>query len=196
MDEITGILLAAGNSRRFGSNKLLTQVDNQALILYAAQSLSPCDRVIAVVREGDHELQKLLHEHGIEPVINEHADDGIGSSIARGVKASESSAGWCILPADMPFIKKSTTVEIVEALMEGNDIVAPHYKNQRGHPVGFSSRFKDQLLALDEDVGARDIITENQDKLLLVDVYDEGVTIDIDTPEELQLLVMHGSRIS
>ena len=196
MGMITGVLLAAGNSRRFGSNKLLTEVDKQSLIMYAAQSLSPCDRIIAVVRGSDHELQKLLHENGIEPVINEHADDGIGTSIACGVKASDSSDGWLFLPADMPFIKKSTTLEIVEALNAGNDIVSPHYKNKRGHPVGFSSRFRDKLMALDEDIGARDIITGNQDKLLLVDVYDEGITIDIDTPEELQLLVMQGSRIS
>jgi len=188
MPEITGLLLAAGKSRRFGSNKLLMPLAGRALLLHSAAALSPCDRVIAVVRADDVALQALLHSTGIETVINEQADLGMGSSLACGVRASHASAGWCILPADMPGVMISTTQKIVAAVQAGAALAAPSYRGIRGHPVAFHRKFSNLLQTLDGDRGARAIIEEHHAELLQVPVDDAGVLEDIDTPDELARL--------
>jgi molybdenum cofactor cytidylyltransferase len=182
MHDITGLLLAAGASQRYGSNKLLAELNGQALILHSARALSDCDRVIAIVREGDHALHQVLQQAGIEWVVNPDAEAGMGRSIAAGVKASEASHGWCILPADMPAVRPATTQSIVTALQGGAPIVAPFYRDQRGHPVGFGAEFKDELLALSGDTGARTILAAHPDQLIRLEVADAGILHDIDTP--------------
>ena len=72
------------------------------------------------------------------------------------------------------------------ALERGAGIVAPLYRGQRGHPVGFSARYADELLGLSGDTGARDIIAAHGDSLQLIEVADRGVITDIDHPEELR----------
>ena len=68
MAGITGLLLAAGFSRRFGGDKLLALIDDQPLIAHSAGSLSPCDRIIAVVRADDQALQAVLKNLHIDYV--------------------------------------------------------------------------------------------------------------------------------
>lgn len=185
MPEVTGLLLAAGKSSRFGSQKLLHPVQGKTLIEHSIASLSACDQIIAVIRDPDEPLQRLLQSTGIDFVINPQAEQGMGSSIACGIRAIENSDAWCILPADMLFVTKSTTQRIVAELREGVPIAAPFFQGRRGHPVGFGSRFKHQLLALDGDSGARDILRAESNLVTRVDVDDPGVLIDIDTPEDL-----------
>jgi len=177
--------LAAGAGKRFGSHKLLADIDGQALVLHSANALAVCDSVIAVVRDGDHELHQLLSQAGIATVINLRPEDGIGSSIAAGVQASAESAGWCILPADMPAIRSATTQAIVAALLAGAPLAAPYYRNRRGHPVGFSKSFKDDLCSLSGDIGARRILAAHTDELERVDVDNDGILQDIDRPADL-----------
>lgn len=145
MTDITGVLLAAGFSTRFGANKLLVDIDGQALIAHSVAALSPCDRVIAVVRADDRLLQSELHALGVDSVLNPHPERGMGFSIACGVNATSQSDGWCLLPADMPYVMASTTLRLVAALRAGAAMAAPFYQGRRGHPVAFSHRFVDAL---------------------------------------------------
>jgi len=186
MPEITGLLLAAGQSQRFAGNKLLAEIDKRAMVLHAAASLSPCDRLLAVVRRDDIDLQKILKEASIELVFNDAADQGMGSSIACGVAASQQSHGWCLLPADMPFVKPATTLEVISTLKQGAALAAPFYQDRRGHPVGFGRELSNELLALDKEPGARHIVSQNQHRLVGINSNDEGVLIDIDTPADLK----------
>ncbi|MEA1888899.1 MAG: nucleotidyltransferase family protein [Pseudomonadota bacterium] len=186
MPEITGVLLAAGQSKRFGGNKLLTEIDKRAMVLHAAASLSACDRLLAVVRREDLAIQQLLQVASIKLVINDAADQGMGSSIACGVAASQQSHGWCLLPADMPFVKPATTLEVISALKQGATLAAPFYQNRRGHPVGFGHELTSELLALDNEPGARRIVSQYQQRLVMINSNDEGVLVDIDTPDDLK----------
>jgi molybdenum cofactor cytidylyltransferase len=185
MADITGLLLAAGVSERFGSNKLLANLDGQPLVLHSAKTLKACEMTIAVVRANDHRLQQLLQQAGISIVINHRAEDGMGSSIAAGVKASRESDGWCILPADMPAIQKSTTQVIVDALRGGAQLAVPSYQTHRGHPVGFSKLFGNRLELLNGEIGARSILAAHPDQVVRLAVDDPGILQDIDRPEDL-----------
>lgn len=185
MADITGVLLAAGFSTRFGDNKLLHEIDGQALIAHSAAALSPCDRVVAVVRADDEALQTVLHTLGVDCVLNPQPERGIGYSIACAVNATSRSDGWCLLPADMPCVMASTTSQLVDALRSGAALAAPFYQHRRGHPVAFSNRFFDALCALDGDTGARNILEQNAGQLALIATDDAGALVDVDTVLDL-----------
>lgn len=185
MAEITGLLLAAGQGRRFGGNKLLAHYEHRPLVLHSAATLSSCDRIIAVVRAEDTALQLLLNAAGIETAINPQPERGMGTSIACGVQASNNSDGWCILPADMPNVPLMITDLLIMAMQNGATLTAPYYRGSRGHPVGFGRRFKDALQALDGARGARGILEQHDEKIIRIDTDEIGVLEDIDTVEQL-----------
>jgi len=186
MADITGVLLAAGFSTRFGAGKLLHEIDDRALIAHSAAALSPCDRVIAVVRADDGVLQTALQVLGVDCVLNPQPERGMGYSIACAVNATLHSDGWCLLPADMPCIMASTTSQLVAALRTGASLAAPCYQGRRGHPVAFGSRFVDALRVLDGDSGARHILEQNSEQLVSIATDDAGVLVDIDTKLDLE----------
>lgn len=188
--DIVGILLAAGNSSRFGSNKLLQPLeDGTAMVVAAATQLSSVlSQCIAVVSDANNDVAQQLAKQGFRQVVNAKADQGMGSSIACGVAASRDAKAWVIALADMPFIAQSVIQDIVSGLEQGAEIIAPIYQQRRGHPVGFSNEFGPTLQQLHTDRGARDIITANIDHLVLFETNDQGVIVDIDTIKDLTSL--------
>jgi len=182
-----GILLAAGKSQRFNSNKLLHPlVDNTPMLMITARKLaSVLPGSVVVINPTLQNFTEQLEQLGLHIVINEQAEQGMGSSIACGVNASKDASGWLITLADMPYVKTDTLTLLANKLTEGADIIAPQFKQQRGHPVGISHVYINELLALNEDIGARNIIKNNQDQLELVLTDDEGVIRDIDYPDDV-----------
>lgn len=186
MAEITGVLLAAGASSRFGYNKLLIRLNGKPLIAHSVAALAPCDRIIAVVRHDDIAIQSTLYSLGIECVSNPATTMGMGYSIACAVRASANSDAWCLLPADMPYITAATTQHLVAALRNRAPLAALFYQGQRGHPVGFGSQFYESLTTLDDDAGGRAILRQHVDQLVSINTNDAGVLHDVDTPADLQ----------
>jgi molybdenum cofactor cytidylyltransferase len=189
MRGITGILLAAGGSRRFGSNKLLAPLpDGTPLVCAALRRLrSVLDAVIVVVRPQDAAVPELLVAETVQIVVCHNADAGMGASLAAGVAASGAARGWLIALADMPAIQVSTLRGVAQALDDGALMVAPFHSGRRGHPVGLHSKYRDELLALSGDAGARAILTRHAAVLTRLDVDDAGILFDVDTPGDLEL---------
>ena len=136
-------------------------------------------------RQDDEALQTVLHTLGVDCVINPQPERGMGYSIACAVNATSHSDGWCLLPADMPYVMASTTSQLIDALLTGAALAAPCYQGRRGHPVAFSNHFVDALCALDGDTGARNILEQNASQLALIATDDSGVLVDIDTVLDL-----------
>ena len=182
-----GVLLAAGKSQRFNSNKLLHPIiNNTPMLLVAAKKLAAVlPGSVVVINPALKTYAAQLEQLGLQVVINEQAEQGMGSSIACGVRASKDASAWLITLADMPYIKTQTLTLLANKLKEGAHMVAPQFKQQRGHPVGFSHAYINQLLNLNEDIGARNIIQNNQHQLELVLTDDEGVVQDIDYPDDV-----------
>jgi molybdenum cofactor cytidylyltransferase len=185
---ICGILLAAGASTRFGADKLLQPLHDRTPIALAALAhlRAAIPHVIAVVRPGAPLLAERLSEAGATVILCANAAHGMGASLAAAVGASGDAAGWVVALADMPYIQPETIAKVAATLAAGAAIAAPAYRGERGHPVGLSPQFFDQLKALHDDEGARSILRLNSSLLTLIEVDDPGVCRDIDTPEDLR----------
>lgn len=190
MRNVTGILLAAGSSRRFGSNKLLAPlVDGTPLGVAAARCLAAAlPEVTAIVQFGDRELADCFVAEGVRVVECADARQGIGRSLACGVKATAMADAWLVALADMPGIRISTVQQVARALATGAALAAPYHAGRRGHPVGFSALFRDALLGLSTDSGGHAILMEHATELTRVEVDDPGILVDVDTPAALRSL--------
>jgi len=186
-DNVVAILLAAGSSRRFGKDKLLQRLsNNRTVVASAAANLKKVNpKVIAVIRPHHAQLENELQALDISVVVNQHASSGMASSIVSGILASQKADGWIIALADMPWVKPETIVTIKEKLIQGKSIVAPVHENRRGNPVGFSGQWKEELLKLQGDLGARFLLTRYSEKLSTFTTDDKAILMDIDYPGDL-----------
>jgi molybdenum cofactor cytidylyltransferase len=188
-----GVLLAAGLGTRYdptgGCLKLLEPVRSgrhagAPIVVAAARNLKPAiERTLAVVRPRDHphqrELHGLLAHEGCELVVCERAEQGMGASLACGIRASSTADAWIVALGDMPAIAPASISAVVDALRAGHLTAAPVYRGQRGHPVGFSSRCLSALLATEGDRGARAVLERFAPHLVAVE--DEGILVDVDS---------------
>ena len=136
--------------------------------------------VVVVVRPGGEGLFE-----GEKVVVCPNADEGMGTSLACAVKAAGEADGYLIALGDMPFVRRTTIAAVRDALAAGASLAAPYFRSRRGHPVALSKRFYNDLLALRGDVGAKQLIRENERALVKIPVGDPGVIRDIDTPGDL-----------
>lgn len=188
MAPIVGVLLAAGFSTRFGSDKLMQGLPNGApLAVQACRNLlDGVDGVLAVVRPGNENLAQCLSDAGATVKICVDAEQGMGASLAFGVGASCDAAAWVIALADMPWVAPLTICKVADALRAGALMAAPAWQGQRGHPVGFSQKLRNELISLKGDVGARSVIQAHKNLLHLIECDDPGVIRDIDHPDDLK----------
>jgi molybdenum cofactor cytidylyltransferase len=181
---IAGLLLAAGSASRFGSDKLRHPLPHGVPI--AIQSLrtlkAELGDVLAVVKPGD---DGLFAAEGGKVVVCERAHEGMGASLACAVRAAGKRDGYLVALADMPFIRGTSIAAVRQALERGAALAAPYWRARRGHPVGISGRFYEQLIALGGDEGAKKILSEHSAELVKIPIGDPGVVRDIDTPADL-----------
>lgn len=185
--KIVGLLLAAGSATRFGSDKLRHALPHGVgMAVQAARHLKTgVSRIVAVVRSGSDELAAALKNEGCETVVCENAAEGMGASLACGVRAAGAADGYLVALADMPYVRPSSIAAVREALAGGAPLAAPYFRARRGHPVGIGARFKPDLLALSGDEGAKTLLARHAAELVKIPVGDPGVIRDIDRPEDL-----------
>ncbi|MEO8564965.1 MAG: nucleotidyltransferase family protein [Betaproteobacteria bacterium] len=192
---VVGVLLAAGSGSRFGGDKLLAKLaDGRPLASAALSALAAAvDAVVAVVRPGDAALQALLGECGALVAVCPEAAEGIGASLACGVREVQrrfpDARGAIIALADMPWLSPSTVARIAAALRRGAVLAAPTHRGTRGHPVAIGAGYFAELRLLSGDEGARELLAAHGAEIELIAVDDPGVLRDVDTQADL------GSRL-
>jgi molybdenum cofactor cytidylyltransferase len=184
---VVGILLAAGSASRFGGDKLAAALPDGTLVGVAAlrNLAAAVDSVIAVARPGDNAMASAFAAHGARVSVCPHASDGMGASLAWGVRGAATAAGWIIALADMPWIDPATIARVVAALRGGALLAAPQFQGTRGHPVGVAARFYGELATLSGDEGAKRLLAAQAASIELIDVDDASILRDIDTPADL-----------
>ena len=189
---MVGILLAAGFSRRFGAADKLLQLlpDGRPIAVASAESLiQGVPDCIAVLRPENKKLARLLKNTGLEVIFCHEHDQEMADSLVTAIQASGNSAsakdGFIIALADMPYIQAATISAVAAKVIAGASIVIPTYQNQRGHPIGFAAKFRDDLENLQGDEGARSIIKRYPNEVALLACEDAGILQDIDTAADL-----------
>ncbi|MGK0498813.1 MAG: molybdenum cofactor cytidylyltransferase [Oceanicoccus sp.] len=184
------LLLAAGKSKRFGSDKRRYILpDGRSLLEHAIGPILEAQLPLKlVVSKDDLSLQKSLQERQIEWFCVSGPDVGMGISLAQAV--AEIPADWSsvvITLADMPAISADTYLLLQQALLTSR-IVVPAYRGRRGNPVGFSADYFGALRRMGGDSGARQLVLDNASSVLKIECNDPGVLLDIDVPADLQRL--------
>ncbi|HEX9452480.1 MAG TPA: nucleotidyltransferase family protein [Burkholderiales bacterium] len=185
---ITGILLAAGSGSRFGGDKLLHPLpDGTPIGIASVRNLkNALPDVIAVVRSRDDRLGDLFEKEGVAVHLCDDAHRGMARSFVCGINASHDADGWVIALGDMPFVLPQTIRTVAERVEQTRSIAIPAYRGERGHPVGFGRRYRDELLNLQGDEGARSVIGRHPGDLEIVECDDRGILRDIDSPDDLE----------
>lgn len=182
--QIRGIVLAAGKADRMGVNKLAQQVNGISLLEHVLHhaGVSKLSEVIVVYGRYDCETD-------FEKRYNPAYESGMGGSIRKGLEGFNGD-GVMILLGDMPYVSSETIDQLIDAFeanSHGKDIVVPVYEGRRGNPVILGKRYFHELMALDGDKGARELILREQQQVLKLNMEDPSVLLDIDDVESLKL---------
>ena len=174
------LVLAAGVSRRFGSDKRRYPIDGEPLLKRTVSNVLaaglPC-RVC--LRPGDGDLPPMLELSGLEFIECPSADEGMGSTLAEGTAACEDWDGLLVVLGDMAWVRPET-LRAIHAALTVEGIVSPQYGGRPGQPVGFGRRFFPDLRALRGDRGGRDILARHPSVLVRLQVDDPGIHRDLD----------------
>ena len=184
---VTGILLAAGDSSRFGSNKLLRALSNGYTIgISAARSLSErVDDLTVVVARSDDLTDMMFKSNAYKTIVAENSNLGMGNSLKSGIWANKDSFGWLVGLADMPYIGVKVIESLVFEIRNGAKMCAPFCEGARGHPVGFGRVLKEDLLCLGDASGASGLLQKYRKDLIEIPTEDKGVLHDIDFPSDI-----------
>ncbi|MBN1254632.1 MAG: nucleotidyltransferase family protein [Deltaproteobacteria bacterium] len=187
---ISALLLAAGRGERMGGVKQLLPLGEQRMIEAALGNLqkSRVDEIIVVLGFAAAEICPFVEgKERVTVVMNPLFEEGMSTSIHEGLLALDPRAsGILIALADQPLIPPEVINKLIEGFVTGaQGIVLPAYQGQQGHPVIFDrKRYEGELLALQGDVGGREIVETHPDDVLEVEVASRGIVIDIDAPED------------
>ncbi len=180
------IVLAAGLATRFGSDKRVAHLADgrrmiNATVTNARDSGLP---LLVCLRTHDHQLAAELVAPGITCLQCHRADEGMGATLAEGIRHTEKWDGALIALADMPWIKPDS-YERVAAALTRNVIVQPHYGDKAGHPVGFGADFFPALTKLSGDAGGRQLLHAHAQRVQPLQVDDPAIRRDVDRPDDL-----------
>ena len=188
---IAAIVLAAGQSRRMGSrNKLLVEIGDRPMVRHTVDALIEAGiaTVTAVTGHEAEAVEAALEGRDLTVVRNEDFAAGLSTSLRTGLAALPADIDAVIVAlGDMPGVAADAIARLVAAYdpVEGRAIVVPTHDGKRGNPVLWDRRFFEAMAAVTGDTGARHLIGENEDLVAEVEMADDSVLVDIDTPEAL-----------
>ncbi|HBB18120.1 MAG: molybdenum cofactor cytidylyltransferase [Syntrophus sp. RIFOXYC2_FULL_54_9] len=189
---ISAIVLAAGESKRMGRPKQMLAWQGKTLLRHVLESLitSDADEIILVLGHEAEAVRKSATELQIKVVINPDYKQGMASSLRQGLLALDPrSEAFLVLLADQPGIGPDIINHMIREFQQANPkrgIVRPVYHGLRGHPVLIGAQYLQEARQLQGDVGARQILMNHPEDILEIDVDQDVVLKDIDTPEEYQ----------
>lgn len=179
------VIMASGLGKRFGGNKLMTQLDDKPLLQWVIDTTENLfDERIVVTRDND--VKKLCDRLEIPCIY--HVLPNRNDTVRLGISALMEKVDVCFFtPGDQPLIKRETVMKLLEVARQDRDlIVRPRYAEVVGSPVGFPRTYFDELLHLPEGKGGSWIASKYETKLCTVEVQEESELWDIDTQADLE----------
>jgi len=188
----TGVILAAGASRRMGRPKALLSIGGETFV----------DRLTRVFQSLCTEVVVVLGHHAaaIRPLIQRQAAIAVNPDPGRGQLSSlqcglallpRSADAFLFTPVDCPSVSESTVRSLLEVLAAHPDslLAIPRYQGRRGHPVACRASLAREFLSLPATSQAREVVHRHLDRTIYLDTDDAGVLVDIDDPQAYDRLV-------
>ena len=186
---IYAVVLSAGESSRMGRPKALLPIDGQTFIekIVAALKASRVGNTIVVLGHNAGAMKRRIEALPVTILINPDYQLGQLSSLQVAVRyliGNKDCEGMLVHLVDHPYIDSVLVDLMIERYHASNKlIVVPRYHGKRGHPVLFARRLFAELLSAPLEQGAKAVVNAHRDETLEIDTEDEGIAIDIDTPE-------------
>ncbi len=191
---IAALVFAAGQSRRMGrANKLLAKIDGAAMVrrVVDAVTASNAQPVFVVTGHQSGRVRDALKDCPVKFVDNPDFEEGISASLRHGLAAlPEEVDGVLICLGDMPRVSAGALNRLIDAFdpEDADAICVPVHRGKRGNPVLWARRYFREMREIAGDVGAKHLIGKYSEALREVEISEEGVLIDVDSPDALAAL--------
>ncbi|HKY08814.1 MAG TPA: nucleotidyltransferase family protein [Candidatus Binatia bacterium] len=186
---IAAVILSAGESSRMGRPKALLPINGETFIerIVAALKQTSVGNVLVVLGHKVEEMKRQIAHLPVEILVNPDYKLGQLSSLQVAIRHLEKidvCDAMLVHLVDHPYIDPALVATMTERFYQtGKLIIVPRYGSKRGHPVIFSRKLFGELLSAPMDQGAKAVVNAHRDDTLEIDTTDEGITLDIDTPE-------------
>ncbi len=189
-DKFSAVLLAAGASRRFGSPKMLAQVEEEPLVRRVARSFVEAGfaEVAVVLAPGAGGIAAALEGLGVVTVVNPRPDDGMLSSAQVGLSALSSGCGRVALsPADLPGLTAPVLRRLLASLPPATSlgVAGPARDGRRGHPLIIPAALVPRILSFEPDRRLSDLLREPDVRVIEVPGFGTEILHDVDVPSDL-----------
>ena len=195
-----GIILAAGESTRMGTDKALlpwppgTATTGQTFLSGAIRALSLfSDMVIVVVGANEPNLTPIAYASGASVVRNPAPENGQFSSLRVGLQQALNYGrdAAMVTLVDRPPASSATLEALTSAFVAApNDVwaIVPEVNGKHGHPILLAREMIEAFLRAPDNATARDIEHQNQQHIQYIPVEDQTVTLNVNTPEDYATL--------
>jgi len=191
MNEVSAILLAAGQSQRMGAFKPLLPFGNTTVIESCIQNLRDAgvEDIVVVVGHRAEELQQALTGSHVTFALNPNPNSEMSDSIACGLSTLPSEAKATLIAlTDQPSIPSEVIRAIIGQWMSGKKLVIPEFNGRGGHPVLVDLGFRGELLKLDPSSGLRSFFQAHSDQIIRLPVNSPFIARDMDTWDDYRAL--------
>jgi molybdenum cofactor cytidylyltransferase len=185
---VAAIIAAAGRSRRMGEPKQLLPWGEHTVIAAVATHLldAGAQPVLCVTGHRHDDIASALTATAVQMIYNAaYATTDMLCSYQTGLQAlaDADAAGAILALGDQPHIPVAVLRQIVaQAQATPAQIVIPSYNLRRGHPFYVPRRFWAEIIALNEDETLRTVVNRHADAIVYVNVNDDAILRDMDTP--------------
>jgi len=186
---IVAVVLSGGESRRMGRPKALLPIGDVSFLERIVKSLQAAkvEKIVVVLGHNAAEIETKIAHLPVTVVVNPDYPQGQLSSLTAGIRSlqAEKVDGILVHLVDHPFVNPALVNRMIESFYRSKKlIVVPKWKGKRGHPVIFSRRLFDELLRAPLNEGAKSVVHAHAAETLEIETDEEGITFDIDTPED------------
>jgi len=184
------IILAAGSSRRMGTQKMIMPYGKSTILETVIDNVrhSKVDNIVVVLGADQDKIRSTIEGKPVQIEYNRDHENGMLSSVICGIRSLPADADTALIfLGDQPGIPPEIINAVIDAYNdELKGIVIPVHNYRRGHPLLVDMKYRKKLESLDLEEGLRKLRHHFPEDVLELEVDEAGILVDIDTREDYE----------